>query len=308
MKNLIVSVIIPTYNRAEMVKRAIKSVFKQTYKNFEVIIVDDGSTDNTEAVIQKMRERNRRTRYIKHKKNRGGTAARNTGIKNARGKYIAFLDSDDEWLPEKLEKQMKMLQGSPTEVGVNYSALWKIRGNKRFYFPSPKIFACDGYIHNIILEGNSYIGTPCSLVKKQVFEKVGMFDEKLAACQETELWIRVSKYYHFQFIDEPLVISYTEKDSVSANYDARSKAYKIIFKKHYRKFEANKKAKANILFNIGNNLCQIGKTKEGKKYLEMSVKLMPQKLEYLIAFILASMGKYIYRGASRIKKRLIGWS
>lgn len=103
-----VSVIIPTYNRAHLIGRAIKSVLNQTYKDFEIIIVDDGSTDKTEEVVKDFKDE--RVRYIRREKNKGGSAARNTGIKAARGEYIAFQDSDDEWLPEKLEKQMKAFE------------------------------------------------------------------------------------------------------------------------------------------------------------------------------------------------------
>src|SRR4030042_5052103 len=103
-----VSIIIPTYNRAHLVMRAINSVLDQSFQDFEIIIVDDASRDNTEKMVSGIRDK--RIFYIRHEKNRGGSAARNTGIKQARGEYIAFLDSDDEWLPEKLEKQLKVLE------------------------------------------------------------------------------------------------------------------------------------------------------------------------------------------------------
>ena len=109
-KNPTVSIIIPTYNRAHLIGRAIQSVLNQTYQNFEIIVVDDGSTDNTEEMIKEFQKHDKRIKYIRHEKNRGGAAARNTGIKVARGEYIAFQDSDDEWLPEKLEKQMDVFQ------------------------------------------------------------------------------------------------------------------------------------------------------------------------------------------------------
>jgi glycosyltransferase involved in cell wall biosynthesis len=105
--SIAVSVVIPTYNRASLLGRAIKSVLEQTYQDFEIIVVDDASTDNTEEVVRNLRDR--RIRYLRHEKNRGGSAARNTGIRAAWGQYIAFQDSDDEWLPEKLKKQMEVL-------------------------------------------------------------------------------------------------------------------------------------------------------------------------------------------------------
>lgn len=311
MNNPKVSVIIPTYNREKMVQRAIRSVRNQTYKDFELIVVDDGSTDNTEFVIKRLQEQDDRIRFIKHEKNKGPAAARNTGIKTARGEYIAFQDSDNEWLPKKLEKQMEMLEATPPEVGVNYTAFWKIRGNKKFYIPSPNTpyKDKDGYISDTILTGPARVNTPCTIVKKQVFEKVGMFDENIHISEEWELSIRISKHFRFQFIDEPLVIAtYTGEDNISTNRSLALKAHKMMFKKHYNGFEKNKKAKANILYTIGNDLCQMGKVKEGKRYLVKSIRIMPTNVEHLTATILAFFGRKAYKGVSKIRKKLIGWS
>lgn len=99
-----VSIVIPTYNRARFLGRLVRSVLNQTYKNFEVIVADDASTDDTAEIIKTFKDD--RIRYIRHESNAGAAAARNTGIKASRGEYVAFQDSDDEWLPEKLEKQM----------------------------------------------------------------------------------------------------------------------------------------------------------------------------------------------------------
>jgi glycosyltransferase involved in cell wall biosynthesis len=126
-----VSVIIPTYNRAHLIGRAIQSVLKQTYQDFEVIVVDDGSIDNTEEVVKKIQEN--RVYYYKHDKNKGGSAARNTGISLAKGEYIAFQDSDDEWLPEKLEKQIGVFNNQTKNVGVVYTGFYRIEGNNKTY-------------------------------------------------------------------------------------------------------------------------------------------------------------------------------
>ena len=113
-----VSIILPTYNRAYIIEKGINSLLNQTYQDFEIIIVDDGSTDNTEEIIKKLQEKDKRIKYIKLKTNKGAATARNIGIKAARGEYIAFQDSDDEWMHEKLEKQVKVLDTSSKEVVV----------------------------------------------------------------------------------------------------------------------------------------------------------------------------------------------
>ena len=107
-QNELISVIIPSYNSGKFLGEAIESVVNQTYKNIEIIVINDGSTDNTEEIAKKWQKRDERVRYLKHKENKGPSAARNTGIKNSRGEYIAFLDDDDEWLPEKLERVIEI--------------------------------------------------------------------------------------------------------------------------------------------------------------------------------------------------------
>ena len=120
MKRPIVSIIIPTFNRAGMIHRAIESIKLQTFNDWELIVVDDASTDSTEEIIQTYMRDDQRIRYIKHEKNQGGSAARNSGIKNSKGSYIALLDDDDRWYPEKLRLQYDYLQNYP-ETGLVYS-------------------------------------------------------------------------------------------------------------------------------------------------------------------------------------------
>ena len=188
-KNPTVSVIIPTYNRVHLIRRAIQSVLNQTYQDFEVIIVDDGSTDNTEEVVKSFNDP--RIRYIRHEKNKGAATARNTGIKAARGKFIAFQDSDDEWLPEKLEKQMKVFENTPAKVGVVYTGFWKIENNKKIYIPFSWVKQKEGNIHKELLKGN-FVTTQSIVARKECFKKAGMFDEKLPRFQDWELVIRLS--------------------------------------------------------------------------------------------------------------------
>ncbi len=127
----VVSVIIPTYNRADMLDEALRSVFAQTYKDFEVIVVDDGSTDHTRSVVDKYPHR---VRYV-HQENQGHALAKNTGIAAADGGYIAFLDDDDTWLPRKLELQMDVLENNP-DVDLVYGAGYRVQGGVRTLLPS----------------------------------------------------------------------------------------------------------------------------------------------------------------------------
>ena len=197
-----VSVIIPTYNRAHLIGRAIKSVLSQTYEDFELIIVDDSSTDNTEDIIRQFQEKDKRIKYIKHEKNRGGSAARNTGIKSSKGEYIAFLDSDDEWLCEKLEKQIRLFSSIPTKVGVLYCRAYDFDDDTGIEELRSCLFEGDVRIE---LFRGWCPSTTLLMVRRQCFDAIGFFDEQFSSHQEHDLCLRLSRVYDFAYVDEPLV-------------------------------------------------------------------------------------------------------
>lgn len=296
-----VSVVIPTYNRAHLVGRAIQSVLNQTYQDFEIIVVDDGSTDNTEEVVKSFNDP--RIRYIRHDQNRGGSAARNTGIKMARGEYIAFQDSDDEWLPEKLEKQMRVFENAPAEVGVVYTGFWRIEGDRRTYIPSDKISQKEGNIQGELLKGN-FVTTQATVLKKECFEKAGMFDQRLPRFQDWELFIRISKYYEFKCIDEPLVISYFTPISISSNQRAQVEAYGLILEKHYQDIAKSRKLLARHQYAFGNLLCQNGDLNQGRDYLIKAVKSYPLNIKYLVAALASLLGEDAYAKVVKLKRKI----
>jgi len=302
-KNPTVSVIIPTYNRAHLIGRAIQSVLNQTYQDFEIIIVDDGSTDNTEEVIKEYQEQDKRIRYIRHEKNKGGSAARNTGIKLTRGEYIAFQDSDDEWLPEKLEKQMKVFENPPPKVGVVYTGFWRIENNKKIYIPFSWVKQKEGNIHKELLKGN-FVTTQSIVARKECFKKAGMFDEKLPRFQDWELVIRLSKYYDFKCIDEPLLISYYTLDSISANNEGYIKALKLILSKHFNDFAEDRKLLSKHYFSIGVNLCLNNNFKEGRNYLIKAMKTYPFNIKCLLVTFLSYFSQSVYNKATEIYRKL----
>jgi len=172
-----VSVIIPTYNRAYLIGKAIKSVLNQTYQDYEIIVVDDGSTDNTEEIVKSFN--NFIIRYISHGDNRAASVARNTGIKTCQGEYIAFLDSDDEWLPEKLDQQIKVFQDASSEVGAVYSeVIYMDENGKNMNIKLHNSKKAKGYIYEDLLVRN-YVSTSALLIKKECFDRAGLFDVSL---------------------------------------------------------------------------------------------------------------------------------
>ena len=293
-----VSVIIPTYNRAHSIVSAIQSVLNQTYQGFEIIVVDDGSTDNTKEIMREIQTQDKRIRYIGYEKNKGAPTARNTGIKASRCDYIAFQDSDDEWSPEKLEKQMKAFESASPKVGVVYTGFYRL-GKRKTYMPSirRKKTQREGDIFSSLLEGN-LVGTPTILIKRECFERAGLFDENLTALQDWELVIRISKYYDFIFVDEPLLISPDTPDSISANRKARARALELILEKHFEDFKKDKKSlskhKKSLskhYYRIGISLCSDEDPITNRKYLLKAIKISPFNIKILFFVLLTFLGQ-----------------
>jgi glycosyltransferase involved in cell wall biosynthesis len=295
---LIVSVIIPTYNRAHLVGRAIRSVLDQTYQDFELIVVDDGSMDNTEEIVKGFKDP--RIRYIHHEQNRGGAAARNTGIKAAQGGYIAFQDSDDEWLPRKLEIQMRVFSDAPNEVGVVYSDMWRILDGRKMYWHSPSIIPEDGIVYKEALDRVFGIGIGTALIKRECFNKIGVFDENLSRFIDFELFVRFTMHYHFEHINVPLVKYYDTGNSISTNEEALIQAFEYIYIKYYKSMD--KKSIASFQFRVGNMLCQGGKLNKGKYYLFSAIRSYPLNIKYLVAAFSSLFGDGAYANVVKLKR------
>jgi len=203
----VISIVLPTFNRAKTIGRAINSLLEQTYQDYEIIIVDDASEDETEEIVKGFADE--KTRYIRCKQNKGPGAARNLGIQESRGKFIAFQDSDDEWLPEKLEKQIKVFFAAEPELGVVYSDMARItKDGSEIYYKSP-IIQQDRIIDPVTKYYAVYgIGIQSTLIRKECFEKAGGFNENFLRFEDGELFIRLSKYYRFHHLPEILVKYY----------------------------------------------------------------------------------------------------
>ena len=196
-----VSVVIPTFNRGHTLNRAIDSVLGQTLLPSEIIVIDDGSTDGTEELISKEYSS---VSYIKTD-NRGVSAARNLGMKAAKSDWFAFLDSDDQWLPHKLEKQFECMSCSGDFRLVHCDELW-IRKGKRVN-PKAKHQKQGGYIFEQCLSMCA-ISPSASLVHRTLFDELGCFDETLQACEDYDLWLRICAVYPVLYVDEPLLIKF----------------------------------------------------------------------------------------------------
>ncbi len=254
-----VSVVIPAYNRADLILETIQSVLAQTFTDYEIIVVDDGSTDNTAEILRELIESGK-IQYV-WQENQGESAARNHGLRLAQGEYIAFLDSDDLWLPQKLEAQVSYLDAHP-EAGLAQSSFTKFDDATGEDLGTRSGAWFSGWIYpEILMHWSDLMAADAVLIPAKVIERVGGFDEKLRRGEDLDLWRRISRYYPFAAMPEILTKVRVHSNSVSANKAEASKAFRIYLEKAFAddaslSIEFRKKALARMYAYMAYN--QIG--------------------------------------------------
>jgi glycosyltransferase involved in cell wall biosynthesis len=276
-KNKLVSVIIPTYNRARFIERAVHSVLRQTYRDLEVITVDDGSKDDTLSLIAELAKTDQRVRYILHEKNRGAQAARNTGIKAAEGNYIAFLDSDDEWLPDKLERQMTLFENSGSKVGVVYAGFqWKFFDERPSREQKPR-FRGDIYqdaLREWVADTNTLV------IRKDILRRCGLCNERIRAYQEWDICIRLARYTEFDFVAEPLAIYHVHKGlTISKDMLLDAYGYLDVITEHRDEImnELGHRVLSIRLVSAAKRFARISDFKTARMLISEAIKLWPIK-------------------------------
>jgi len=235
MMKPVVSIVIPSYNRAHVLPRAINSILAQTFQDFEIIVVDDCSKDNTDELMKSFLDP--RICYVKHSQNKGGNAARNTGIRESRGELVAFLDSDDEWLPTKLEKQLRLFD--QPGVGLVYCGfIYTEAGSNEQQLCLTKLSTA--YREDLLI--SNFVGTTsAAVVRKSFLDEIQGFDEELKSCQDWDLYLRLSEVCGFACVEELLVLYYIDrkgKKQISTNPVAVFAGHNCIEKKYAQKIAA----------------------------------------------------------------------
>jgi len=241
-----ISIIIPTFNRAEYIGEAIDSVLAQTYKDYEIIVVDDGSTDNTQKVLEQYEGK---IKYF-FKENGGEASARNYGIEKAQGEFIAYLDSDDLWCPEKLELQMQEFE-KDEKVGLVHTSMEVVTEDGTStgeYKPtSPAETPMDFLENKRILM--------CVLVKKEIFSQLGLFDETMRIGVDTDMWLRLSQKYKIKYIDKPLAKVRKHDTNISSDMEGTYLGHVILIEK-FLKYHEEASPRKSLLRNWhGNIIC-----------------------------------------------------
>lgn len=224
-----VSIVIPAYNSLKFLPETMESVFKQTFKDFEVLVVNDGSSDDTEHWVSQIADP--RVKLITQE-NQGLSGARNTGIAHASGEYIAFLDADDLWEPTKLEKQVLCLEEN-SEIGLVYTWVALIDENGNFTGRVFKNYAENDVWHKLI-EHNIVESGSVAMVRRQCFDTCGVFDRNLRSfVEDWDMWLRIASRYPFKVMKEPLVYYRQHSTSASKNWEAMARSFEIVIEKAF---------------------------------------------------------------------------
>ena len=307
-KNPLVSIITPAFNARATIGYTIESVLSQTFSDFEMIIVDDGSTDNTAQLINNIKDE--RIVYI-FQSNKDRAEARNHGIGIARGDYIAFLDSDDLWMQDKLEKQVPLLDENP-EIGLVYSDLYYFAhqtGEDLLQY-SKKVKLHKGTVPVRLIIERNFIQSPTPIIRREVFEEVGLFDTCLIPVEDWDMWIRIVAKFPIDFIDEPLAryrvhenailwSQYPEKqysavnkmlDKVEHHFDAQNTAIKSGINRG--------RALANYVYGL--TLLNTCNYNEARSYFFEALKINPLLLQLYVRLLQLSLVYVMYIAKKRL--------
>jgi glycosyltransferase involved in cell wall biosynthesis len=317
--NPLISVVIPTYNRAHVLGRAIRSVLTQTFPDFECIVVDDRSTDGTIELVEGLRDP--RIRVLRLATNCGASRARNEGIQAARGEFVAFLDSDDEWLPRKLELQVARLrEGADPQTAVVYCQA-RLSGelvNTRVLRPH-RIHEGDAFIHLLI---GWHPGTTSTImVKRSSLLEIGGFDEGLACAEDYDLWLRLAQAAnHFAAVSEVLLVKY-EGGALQLKSDARARLRSMeLFDRKWRRVitdhlgaGAYRRWKARLYGNIQNRQFKLVRqaVAHGERmaawrcWLAMCRLLPWSRKKVMQALVLVTLGEGPYGVLARAKEAIL---
>jgi len=232
-KSPVISVILPTYNCANFLPHSIQSILSQTYDSYEIIVVDDGSTDNTKEVLNPFMQK---IKYVSYHWNKGAHVARNIGIRQALGKYIAFIDADDLWLPEKLQTDVDYLETHP-DISMTYSKHINIDSNGNKLGEGSRIMLPSGNIFIQLFSEQNFIITSSVVVRREVFGTTGIFDEQLFNCQDWDMWLRIAYHFKVAGINKLLIKYRHDLRSLSKNRDNVLKYQKAVIDKTYTSFK-----------------------------------------------------------------------
>jgi len=298
-----VTVAVATYNRAHLLSGLFSNILDQTYNDFDVVVVDDGSTDDTAAVLAEYAKRDR-INVHSHSRNRGVGAAKDKAVSLATGDYIAFIDDDDRWLPLKLERQVEYFESLSDKYAVVHSGM-KHFGDGGKVRTDP--VAQTGDIFPEILSQNE-IGFSSTMVRRESIEEVGGFDPELPRAVDWDLWIRLAKRYKFEGIDQVLVHRHVQEDSITADPDHSITAREMIREKYRDTYQKHPAAATQLAKDIAEQRAfealQAGDRLEALRYRLRALRLGGLSLKSIGRLGLSILGPQGYRLGKTLYHRL----
>jgi glycosyltransferase involved in cell wall biosynthesis len=290
-----VGVIIPTHNRADLLRKAIQSVLRQTEPNLDVFVIDDGSSsDAAERIVHGCQDD--RLTFIRFDKSRGAAAARNVGIQRVTASYVAFLDDDDEWLPDKLKVQIAVMEESPADVAGVFTARvtvdratgreWTTRSHGKF----------DPWAPNTIT-------TSSMLVRRTCLDIVGGFDETLEAIHDFDMWVRLSALFRFTYIDRPLVRYLVHDAGLTSDYTKKARSADRLIEKHRALFMMDRRSYSRRHVWLGTLYARAGKVREARRSFLTAVRVWPFHPAAYLNLGLISLGGDMFRRVWKARAR-----
>jgi glycosyltransferase involved in cell wall biosynthesis len=293
----VVSVVIPAYNRAETLSRAIDSVLAQTFEDFEIIVVDDGSTDETPAVVESYDDD--RIDYRRLDRNRGANIARNRGIKIAEGDLLSFLDSDDELHPEHLERVVERFWESSDHCAGVYTSFESVIDGRLIDVS----IASDSEITATDIRKGNIVGTlSCTTFEAEVFEEIGNFDEELPSGQDLDFYIRVLESRSMVGIEDILVTKHQLEDSIGKDIERKREGFKQIREKHGDNLSAEYKSKQ---YRVEGQLYAIeGELNRARDRFQNALRLHPKSPITYYFYFTSLFGSRVFTAALSVARRI----
>lgn len=289
-----VSVIIPVYNAERFIKETVESILAQTYQDFEIVVINDGSTDKSAEIIRSFDDK--RIIYS-YQKNQGLSIARNEAILKSNGEYIALLDQDDLWLPEKIEKQISLLDSSP-EIGLVCSDCYVIDSQGKIM---DKVFNQCKHSKGMVLPQlflDNFISCPTAVIRKLALNKVGLFDPDFSIAADYDLWLRIAQFFDIEYTDIPLAKYRIHANNMSCNITLGYKEKIEVIEKCLKRCPAIKDVlKTKVARRLAKSHYSLGRTyqlqrqfSQSRKELLKSIQLYPFNIKAYICWVLSVLG------------------
>ncbi|QCC52862.1 glycosyltransferase family 2 protein [Halapricum salinum] len=301
METPLVSVVVPTYNRPEKLRRAVETVRAQTYRPIELVVVDDHSAEPAADALDEIALDDISLTVIRHEQNRGGNAARNTGIRESTGGFVAFLDDDDRWEPAKIQRQVETFEASPDSVGFVYT------GSRYVYDDGERVICNDlsGDVTRAILEGASVAEFSAVMVRASVIEAAGLPDERFPSWQDQEWFLRLSLHCAFAAVEEPLTIRHWDHPGrIGQNFQKRRDVSFPLFVEKHRdlaaEYDLEQRFVASLLETLVIDAAQNGYYGDARRLAVRAIRTDPTLPTPWLYLLSCLGGRVTYRPAQRL--------